>query len=86
MPTPPCSAALPNVELPFLVVGQDAQGRPLGLFRVGVVNMPPHSSPMTREVTGVITDGQMHVVIDPQGRLPGYLLEITFRPQVQTTP
>lgn len=78
--TCPWRGTLTDVELAFFVDGQDEQGRPLGRFRIGVVNMPPRSVPMTRELTGTITDGQAHVELDPDGRLPGYLFELTFRP------
>lgn len=82
----PWRGTLTNVEMAFFVDGQDAQGRPLGHFRVGVVNMPPHSSPMTREATGTLTEGNAQVELEPNGRLPGYLFEITFRPLAAPNP
>lgn len=77
--TCPWRGTLTDVDLAFFVDGQDEHGNPLGHFRIGVVNMPPRSIPMTREITGVMSVGQAHAELDPDGRLPGYLFELTFR-------
>lgn len=82
----PWRGTLTNIEFSFFVDGEDAQGQPLGHFRIGVVNMPAHASPMTREATGTVTQGLGQVELDPSGRLPGYLFEITFRPLTTSTP
>ena len=81
-PTCAWRGTLANVELAFYVEGHDEQGRPLGHFRIGVVNLPPQANAqaLTREATGSITDGLAQVEMEPDGRLPGYLFEITFRP------